>query len=56
MPQPQTRSNIGAALRGRRDKMIIQGHLCTVFEDNQYNRTRDIEKTRRSFEDLLQRL
>ena len=23
---PKTRSNIGAALKGRRDKMIIQGH------------------------------
>ena len=44
------------ALEGRREKFIIQGHLCTVFEDGQYTRTRDIGKTRRSFEDLLERL
>ena len=56
MPQAPTRSNLGFALEGRREKFIIQGHLCTVFEDGQYTRTRDIDKTRRSFEDLLERL
>lgn len=56
MPQAPTRDNIGFALQGRRDKFIIQGHLCTVFEDEQYNRTRDIKKTKASFEDLLKRL
>ena len=35
---------------------MIQGHLCTVYEDGQYTRTREIEKTRRSFQDLLRRL
>ena len=56
MPQAPTRSNLGFALNGRREQFIIQGHLCTVFEDGQYTRTRDIEKTKRSFEDLLERL
>ena len=36
MPQAPTRSNLGVALEGRREKFIIQGHLCTVFEDGQY--------------------
>lgn len=56
MPQPQTRTHIGQALKGRREKMFIQGHLCTVFEDGQYERSRDLAKTKASFEDLLQRL
>lgn len=56
MPQALTRSNLGFALEGRREQFIIQGHLCTVFEDGQYTRTRDIEKTKRSFGDLLERL
>lgn len=56
MPQAPTRDNLGIALKGRRDKFIIQGHLCTVFEDDQYTRTRDIDKTKKSFEDLLKRL
>ncbi len=56
MPQAPTRDIIGKALKGRRDRFVIQGHLCTVFEDEQYSRTRDIEKTKASFDDLLQRL
>lgn len=56
MPQAPTRDHLGEALKGRRNQFIIQGHLCTVYEDGQYTRTRDIEKTRRSFQDLLDRL
>ena len=56
MPQAPTRDILGIVLEGRRDKFIIQGHLCNVFEDNQYGRTRDIVKTKKSFEDLLERL
>lgn len=53
---PELRSNIGKALRGRRREFIIQGHLCTTWEDGQYLRTRDLEKTLASFEDQLARL
>ncbi len=53
---PQLRSNFGEALRGRREKFIVQGHLCTTWEDEQYLRTRDPRKTKASFEDLLRRL
>ena len=53
---PVTRSNIGAALKGRRDRMIIQGHIGTIFKDGQHTRTRDVKETRQGFEDLLQRL
>ena len=30
---PTLRSNIGAALAGRREKFVIQGHLCSVWEE-----------------------
>ncbi len=53
---PKVRSNIGYALRGRRDEMIIQGHIGTVWVNGQHKRTRDVEETRAGFEDLLQRL
>ena len=53
---PVTRSNIGAALKGRRDRMIIQGHIGTIFKNGQHTRTRDVEETKQGFEDLLQRL
>lgn len=53
---PALRSHIGSALANRRKSFVIQGHLCTTWEDDQYLRTRDIEKTLVSFEDLLARL
>ncbi len=56
MPQPEVRTAIGNALKGRRDKMFIQGHLCTVMQNGQYERTRDILKTKKAFEDLLDKL
>ncbi len=55
-PDPALRSALGEALRGRRDRFFIQGHLCTVWEKEQYLRTRDLAKTKASFEDLLRRL
>ena len=53
---PKTRSNIGYALQGRRDEMIIQGHIGTIYKDGQHTRTRDVEETKAGFEDLLARL
>ena len=53
---PDLRADIGAALEGRRGEFIIQGHLCTVWENDQYLRTRDPEKSLAAFEDLLARL
>ncbi len=53
---PIVRSNIGYALRGRRDEMIIQGHIGSAWENGKYKRTRDVEETKVAFEDLLTRL
>lgn len=53
---PDLRNGIGYALEVRRENFIIQGHLCTTWENNQYLRTRDIEKTRHSFELQLRQL
>lgn len=53
---PDLRTRIGSALAGRRDRFVIQGHLCTAWENDQYLRTRDIAKTRASFEAQLRQL
>lgn len=53
---PKTRSNIGYALQGRRDEMIIQGHIGTIYKDGQHCRTRDVEECKAGFQDLLDRL
>lgn len=55
-PNPDFRSNLGRALRGRREKFVLQAHLCTVWNKGQYQRTRDIGKVKLSFQDQLTRL
>ncbi len=56
MCEPNVRSNIGAALAGRRDRWIIQGHIGSTWQEGQYRRTRDVDKCKTAFEDLLTRL
>ena len=55
-PNPEMRSNLGRALAGRRDRFILQAHLCTVWKDGQYKRTRDLQEVTESFADQLERL
>lgn len=50
------RSNVGAAIAGRRDKIIIQGHIGSAWQDEQYLRTRDVALVKTAFEDQLFRL
>lgn len=56
MSEPGVRSNIGLALKGRRERWMIQGHIGSTWENGQYVRTRELEKVRPAFEDLLARL
>ena len=53
---PKLRSRIGKALEGRREKLIIQGHLCSIWENDQYLRCHELKKSEAAFEDLLKRL
>ncbi|WP_367925393.1 aldo/keto reductase [uncultured Ruthenibacterium sp.] len=55
-PDPKMRSQLGKALKGRRNRFVLQAHLCTVWKDDQYKRTRDITEVKAGFEDLLSRL
>lgn len=55
-PQPEMRNRLGKWLRGRRGKFVLQAHLCTVWQEGQYKRTREIGEVKASFEDLLTRL
>ena len=56
MPEPKVRSNIGAAIAGKRERWIILGHFGSTWQDGQYVRTRDMDKVVPAFEDLLERL
>ena len=56
MSEPDVRSNIGRALAGRRDKVILQGHIGACWVDGQYAVRREFPLCRENFEDLLARL
>ena len=56
MPNPEVRSALGEGIKGQRDHWIIQGHIGATWQDGQYVRTRDMDKVRPAFEDLLARL
>lgn len=53
---PEMRSTIGAALRGRREGFVIQGHVGSVWKNGQYERTRSVADSKAAFQDLLERL
>jgi predicted aldo/keto reductase-like oxidoreductase len=53
MPGEAIRTNIGRALAGRRDKMLIQGHICSTDINEQYDRSRDLGTIKKYFENLL---
>ena len=55
MPDPTRRSNLGDALKGKRDKWIIQGHIGSTWQNEQYVRTREMDQVKPAFEDLLAR-
>ena len=55
-PNPDLRTNLGNALAGRRDKFVLQAHLCTIWKDGQYKRTREITEVKEGFNDQLTRL
>lgn len=53
---PEVRAAVGKALKGRREKFIIQAHLCSVWKNGQYLRSRNLEEVKRGFEELMQLL
>jgi len=54
--EPGPRDKMGKALQGRRDKLILQGHIGLTYEDGQYSRTQDLAKSVKHLEDLYERL
>ena len=42
-------------MAGRRERWVIQGHLGSTWQGEQYVRTRDLAQVRPAFEDLLER-
>ena len=53
---PAARTALGKALAGRREQFILPAHLCSVWKDGQYQRTRDLAEVRQGFAALLEEL
>jgi predicted aldo/keto reductase-like oxidoreductase len=53
MPGETVRTNIGRVLAGKRDKVLIQGHIGSTDINEQYDRSRDLATCKKYFENLL---
>jgi predicted aldo/keto reductase-like oxidoreductase len=54
--QPEIRDAYGEALAGRRESVLVAGHLGASHKDGQYARTRDLALSEELIHDLLKRL
>ncbi len=55
-PNPDLHKRIGKILEGKRENFVIQGHLCTVWENGQYKVSRRMADVKRSFESMMENL
>ena len=53
---PEVRAAVGNALKNRREKFIIQSHLCSVWKNGQYERTRNLSEVKNGFKEMLELL
>jgi len=53
---PEYLGNLGAALRGHRERVFLTAHLGSTVKDGQYCKTRSVKRSERCFLDLLARL
>ncbi|HEY5465938.1 MAG TPA: aldo/keto reductase [Clostridia bacterium] len=53
MPGTPVRDNLSRTLKGRRDKVLLQGHIGSVDIRQQYDISRDVPTCRKYFENLL---
>lgn len=55
-PFAEYRDKFGAALQGRRERVILAGHLGATAKDGQYFKTRSLKRSETYFLDLISRL
>ena len=53
---PAVRRAVGEALRGRREKFLVQSHICSIWQDGQYKRTRKLAEVEAGFEEMMRLL
>ncbi len=50
---PKVRKAAGCALQGRREKFIVQAHICSIWQNGQYKRSRNLKEVQDEFENML---
>lgn len=55
-PDPAVNRFVGRAIRDRREKFVLQVHLCTRWRNGQYEVTRDPEEVKAAFAARLEQL
>ena len=55
MSEPDVRSHLGKAIKPNRENWVIQGHIGSTWQNNQYVRTRDMDKVIPAFEAFMER-
>lgn len=50
---PEIRASVGEALIGRREKFLIQSHICSIWKNGQYERSRNIDEVKKGFEEMM---
>lgn len=50
---PAIRGAVGEALAGRREKFILQSHICSIWKDGQYKRSRNMKEVKAGMEEML---
>ena len=53
---PDMRRAVGEAMKGRREKFIVQSHICSIWKDGQYLRTRKVPEVKAGFEEMMELL
>ncbi|MBR1645752.1 MAG: aldo/keto reductase [Selenomonadaceae bacterium] len=53
---PNVRKAVGEAMHNRREKFIAQSHICSVWQNGQYKRTRKLSEVKAGFEESLEQL
>ena len=53
-PDSGIRAAVGEALKGRRDQFYLQSHVCSVWKNGQYMRTRCIEEVKAGMNEMLE--
>lgn len=53
---PKVRAAVGEAMLGRREKFMVQGHICSVWQDGQYKRSRNLSEVKEGFEEMMRLL